>query len=299
MSDRPVLVVGNASAGRRNRRVVEAAVGRLATRTPVELAWTESAEDIDELLAATGAERVVAAGGDGSVSALVNALDRIDRLDLEIAILPFGTGNDLAGALGITDLDSALDAASGSSTTAITGIRTDLGLAVNAVHLGVGATAAARASALKPGMGPAAYPLAALTAGVTYEPFGARLEIDGEQADGERFTMVALANSWRIGGGFPVAPGASAEEPRMDVVVVRETSVLDRLRLAAAGRTGHHLELPFVERHRCRSARVETAGVGANRDGELHDDVAVLEAEVVPALVQVCVPPVPAGPRSS
>ena len=51
-----------------------------------------------------GCQRLIAAGGDGTVSALLNAWER-DRSDLELAIIPSGTGNDLARSLGIP-LDS-------------------------------------------------------------------------------------------------------------------------------------------------------------------------------------------------
>ena len=62
---------------------------------------------------------------------------------------------------------------------------------VNAVHVGVGADAAAAAGRLKPRLGPLAYPLGALAAGVRSTGWRLRVVVDGRVvADGHRRSLM-------------------------------------------------------------------------------------------------------------
>ena len=74
---------------------------------------TKSAEDVDAWLRALPSLRaVLAAGGDGTAVALVNALARVtpaDRPLPEMGILPLGTGNGWAHSLGSPKLHRCLE----------------------------------------------------------------------------------------------------------------------------------------------------------------------------------------------
>lgn len=285
-----LVVVGNGSAGSGDRRTVERLAGRLAAHLPTTLTWTSSPDDLDEVVRTIDdRRRLVVAGGDGSVHALVNAMSRADRLDVPIAVAPLGTGNDLAGGLGITDVDDAVRLAVGDETRSIDLLRCGDLVGVNVVHLGIGAESAAAASRWKPRLGAAAYPLTALATGMRFEPFRATLRLDDGAPESGKFTMIAVANGRRIGGGFPVAPSASVDDGDLEVVLVRETSTLQRAQLALAGRRAEHPELDFVDRRVVRRIRVETDGVGRNVDGEV-DEVDVLDVSLEPAALEVCAP---------
>ena len=57
-----------------------------------------------------GARRLVVVGGDGSVNEVVNGLDA--ATDVELAVIPRGTGWDFVRTFGIpNDLDGAIDVA--------------------------------------------------------------------------------------------------------------------------------------------------------------------------------------------
>lgn len=57
-----------------------------------------------------GADRVVAAGGDGTVNEVVQGLSDADALSaLSLGVVPAGTGNNLAGNLGVTGIDQAFE----------------------------------------------------------------------------------------------------------------------------------------------------------------------------------------------
>ena len=98
----PLLVIMNADAGTAAEETLEqglevlraAYVGR--GRADVE------PRELDGVLHRAGSRRIVVAGGDGSLHAVVAALHRRhDLADAVIALLPMGTGNDFARAMDI------------------------------------------------------------------------------------------------------------------------------------------------------------------------------------------------------
>src|SRR5919106_1422130 len=96
-----VLLVSNPSSGSSKGEIVDeiaVTLGSLGDVRRVE----PSLESFDETVrvAARAASLVVTAGGDGTINQTVNALaDRFD--DLRFALVPMGTGNDLARTLDI------------------------------------------------------------------------------------------------------------------------------------------------------------------------------------------------------
>lgn len=288
------LVVGNRNAGSSDQASIERAAGRLASHDTTDLAWTGDPDELDEVIGGLDGRRLVIAGGDGSIHAAVNSIDRLGLLDdVTVGIVPFGTGNDLAGGMGLSDPDQALDACLGDATRELDLLRTEDRVAVNAIHLGIGARVASSASAWKARLGPVAYPVAAIATGVRYGGFDATVRVtdpDGEEfsVDG-RFTMIAVANGWRIGGGFPLAPAASPADGRLELVLVDALSLAGRARFAWHGRRGAHHELDDVDRRPARRVVVETDGVGVNLDGEVVDASAV-DVRVDPGRLRILVP---------
>jgi diacylglycerol kinase family enzyme len=105
-----LAILVNANAKRGGRRVA-VQIGRALPGASVRL--TKSATEIDAWLRAVGPARgVLAAGGDGTAVALVNALARLTPEQEPLptmGILPLGTGNGWAHALGARKLYWCLD----------------------------------------------------------------------------------------------------------------------------------------------------------------------------------------------
>lgn len=140
--------------------------------------------EIQQALAA-GAQCVVAAGGDGTVSAVANVLIGQDAL---LGILPTGTGNSLARVLGIPlDLDAAVALLVGNaSILQIDAMAVGERYAVLNVSAGVTALAQARASEQeKQLLGRAAYGLETARAMLDFAPTRFRLKVDGEEEEAE------------------------------------------------------------------------------------------------------------------
>ncbi|MGY2078117.1 diacylglycerol/lipid kinase family protein [Blastococcus sp. SYSU DS0828] len=302
MPDDALLLVVNRAAGTAHDDAVEAAVAELRTGADVAVAATGDAAELDEVLRDDTGRRVVALGGDGSVHAVVAALDRVGRLTPEdpVGIIACGTGNDLARSLGLP-LDPAEGAAAvlAGRPRRLDLLRDDAGgIVVNAVHAGVGAEAAAEAHRLKRRLGAAAYPLGAAIAGVSGAGWELCVEIDGEvaatgewAADGRLgVLMVGICNGSTIGGGTPLAPDARPDDGEADVVVSVATGPVARVAFGTALTTGGHVDRDDVLVARAREVRLSGSTVAVDADGEL-DEIAVARTwRVQPAAWSVLVP---------
>jgi diacylglycerol kinase family enzyme len=287
-------VIANAHAGSVEREALDAAVGVLSAAGPTEVHVASDPAALDGVLTGLDGRVPVVAGGDGSLHMVVNRLRRLGRLDqVTVGLLPLGTGNDFARAARIPlDPRAAAIALTTARPHRFDLLQDDTGrVVVNAAHAGLGAEAAAAAAGHKPRLGPLAYPLGALLAGLREEGWALRVSVDGTPyATGERLLMVGVANGPMIGGGTPLCPIARADDGRLDVVVVAAVGSVARMAFAAALRAGTHLDRDDV--HHLRGTRVQVNGepVRHNADGELDAEVADRGYLVLPGAWSMLVP---------
>jgi YegS/Rv2252/BmrU family lipid kinase len=225
--------------------------------------------DVERADEAIGAqpERILVAGGDGSVG---RAAEAAARARVPLGVVPVGTANDFARAAGLPlDLAAASElAAAGRRTT-----RLDLGRAgkrpfVNAASAGLSPVAARRAHGLKRAIGPLAYTIGALRAGLSASPVTARTIVDGTSVfDGDAWQVI-VAVTGAFGAGAEV--DADPADGRLDLVVI-EAGSRARLLVRAYGlRSGNVEAQRGVRSARGAEIEVETDdGAGFNVDGEL------------------------------
>src|SRR5262249_15259878 len=137
-------------------QALQAALEILRDRASVDVQPTSQPGELDGVLQRAGSRRIVVAGGDGSLHAVVAALHRRHELDgAVLGLLPMGTGNDFARTLGIPldPEEAALVIASGE-VRRMDLIVDELGeVVVNNVHVGAGASASRRGAAIKQKLG--------------------------------------------------------------------------------------------------------------------------------------------------
>ena len=137
--------------------------------------------------------------------------------------MPTGTANDFARALGVPlDVEAAV-ALAGRADPARRPV--DVALAgdrafVNAASAGLSVLAARHAHDLKPRLGPVAYAVGALRAGVTARPVRVRVRVDGEEAFAGEAWQVIVAGTGAFGGGAELEVADQADR-RLDVAVLR------------------------------------------------------------------------------
>jgi diacylglycerol kinase family enzyme len=263
------LLVVSQRAGSTDEDEVGAAVDVLGA----ELCTCRKPDDLDAALDRLDGRTLVIAGGDGSLHLAVTKLHLRGALEqTRIGLVPLGTGNDLARALEIP-LDPAQAAVlvrDGQAQDTDLVLDDSGGVVVNAAHVGIGADAAEHAGRLKPRLGPAAYPVGAVRAGLRSTGWRLRVEVDGRiVSDSHRRTlMVGIGNGRGIGGGTPLLPHARVDDGLLDVMVSKATGPFARIRFGAALTSGEHLSDPQVRFARGRSVTVSGEPVGVNSDGE-------------------------------
>ncbi len=226
-------------------------------------------DEADRVVAAAP-ERVVVAGGDGSVG---SAADVAARANVPLAVVAVGTANDFARALDLPrDLEPAIELAINGRRTR----RLDLGRIgdrpfVNAASTGLSPVAARKASGLKRLLGPLAYTVGALRAGLFAQPVRCRVDVDGERPfDGDAW-QVTVALTGAFGGGSEV--DADPADGALDVVVVEAGSRLRLAQHAYGLRAGGVEKQPGVLTARGRHVAIRSEGeAGFNVDGELLDE---------------------------
>lgn len=185
-------------------------------------------------------ERLVAAGGDGTLGA---AAHRARELGVPLAVIPTGTANDFARA---HELPQELDAAIALAATGTVTRSLELGYVGDRPFLNVAATglapqAARRSEPLKRLLGPLAYPAGALLAAVRDRPVRCVADADGERVFEGDVWQLMVACSGAFGGGAGIDE-ADPQDGRLDLVVVPAHSRLNLPRYGAALRRGNIAE---------------------------------------------------------
>lgn len=189
---------------------------------------------------AAGADVVIAAGGDGTVRAVAEALR---DTGVPLAILPFGTGNLLA-----RNLDMPLNNIENSLLAAFAGAdrRIDLGIAEitrvdgrieeNAflVMAGLGLDArmiAMTDSKLKKAVGWLAYVDAGVRALPSLEPVRLRYSVNEEPEKQLSVHTILIGNCGALPGGILLLPDAQPDDGLLDVAALRPQGKFGWLRV--------------------------------------------------------------------
>lgn len=270
------VVLANAKAGSAEDEEIARACDVLREHGEVRIVRSTSTQDVDRILDDLDDRQLVIAGGDGSVHLVVQLLHDRDRLrDVPVGLVPLGTGNDLARGLGLPlEPDEAARVVVGGRVRPL-----DLlvdgsgGVVVNAVHAGLGAEAAVTSEGMKDNLGPLAYPLGALVAGVRESGWQLDVTVDGvtTRPDDGPILMVGICNGSTIGGGAPLCPQAVPDDGQLDVVVVGAFGPAARTAFGAALQQGRHLERDDVLHRRGSEVTIRGEPVRYNADGEVSE----------------------------
>jgi YegS/Rv2252/BmrU family lipid kinase len=182
------------------------------------------ARELARAAAVTGAETVVAVGGDGTMNEVAHGLLGSDTA---LALVPCGSGNGLALHLGIPRAArAALELAAGGRgrVAALDSGEADGHPFFNAMGVGIDAEVSARFNRLTR-RGLASYVRAALACWREHRPLRCVVETAGRRHSFEAL-LVAVANSDQYGNHARIAPGARTDDGRLDLVVVRGAGLL-------------------------------------------------------------------------
>lgn len=296
-----VAINPNASFGKtRSSGPVVVAALRAAGHEVVPL----SAPDYDGLVRVARAaleqstDALVVVGGDGMVNLGVNL---VATTGVPLGIVPTGTGNDFAAALGIPvgDVEAAsaalvdalgraprvLDAA--RVTPADGGPEEGVRWFAGALSAGFDARVNDRANRMRRPRGASRYVVALVAELITLRARRYRLEIDGVAREVDS-CLLAIANNGTIGGGMRIAPDAVLDDGLLDVFIVAPVGRTRFLRLFPKVFSGTHAGLPIVEFVRGRVVTVDAPDIVGYADGEPFGPLP-LRVELVPGALPVLV----------
>ena len=271
----PLLVITNAEAGTADEDNLAAALAVLRHSASVEVARTSRPDELDGVLHRAGSRRIVIAGGDGSLHAVIAALYRRNELKRSVlGLLPLGTGNDFARGVGIPlDVEDAAHVVLDGRPRPMDLVVDEVGeIVVNSVHVGVGATASRRGAGLKKRLGKVGYPIGALLTAVDPATVRLRVEIDGEVVCDldDPVLQVAVGNGPSVGGGTHLTPDADPEDGRVDVLISRSTGPIARLLYTVRlGFATHHHREDVTYRRGC-TVSVSGGPFWCSADGEIY-----------------------------
>ena len=196
-----------------------------AQQIPFQVMETNAANDysfLTEKIQLENITDIIVCGGDGTINQLAAALLHIN---VNIGIIPMGSGNGLALTAGISiNAEKALDIIFKGRAEYIDGFYINRHFSCMLCGLGFDAQVAhdfARQS--KRGLG--TYIKQTLKNFLSARPYPFTVNINHENIQTEAF-FISIANSNQFGNNVTIAPQASMSDGLLDIVIVRKMSKL-------------------------------------------------------------------------
>ena len=224
-----------------------------------------------------GAKFIIACGGDGTVSEVANGILSSGK-DVELGILPSGTGGDFRRTLEIpTHSREAARILSKGRT-----VKIDVGRVSFVDHNGneamryfVGVASCGMSTKVieRVKKDKVSFASSLLQTAMRMEATRLAVQLDDSHERHLSVLNLCVANARYFGGGMKIAPDAKLTDGKFDVVGVGDLSALKIFTSAPRVYMGSHLSMPEVSHARARKVTVRSADraveVALEIDGEL------------------------------
>lgn len=288
---RRIPVVLNPAAGRGSAGAREDELRRFFQEfgAGVEIFRTEGPEEAQALvreLCARAEPVVAAAGGDGTLHAVAQALVGTTTA---LGVLPMGSGNDYARALGIPEnLKEAVRILLFGQPRPV-----DVGevlgrFYLNSLGMGIDGQIAHDYQTHRFLRGELGYLLATVFEVFRFRPVEMAVEAEGFMYCGKLLTVAVMNGPW-AGGGFCLAPRARPDDGLLDLALIGHYPRLVRLAVLPKTRDGSYLALKRTKLVHVRTAKIRAErSLVVHMDGELLPErLSSLEVAVYPQALHV------------
>ena len=235
-----------------------------------------------------GFNKIVAAGGDGTINEVVNGLAGSGAV---LGLLPVGTVNVFATELGLPshNLDACWEIIQSDQTRLVDLPSANGKYFVQLAGVGLDAQAVKETSlALKRSFGPLSYLISAAQIAARTPP---RLLIESETAPIRESSFVLIGNGRHYGGPFPFFKHAANDDGLLDVVAFKQLGYLEIIKYLQDVFFSSDIRLPEVEYFQTRRLRITSEqDVPVELDGELVGNCPV-EFAIREQRLRVLVPP--------
>lgn len=268
-------------------------------------------EDVARNAIANGATHLIACGGDGTVMSVVNGMGKEEAKERKaltgdeaapepvspesepvLSIVPGGTANLLAGALGIpTDTAEAIAIAVAGEERQIDLGRCGEHLFALGVGLGLTERLVSQASAEeKEKIGKLAY-VKAMLREMGDKPTTFTFKLDDNKEQRARGVAIVIANAGQIGAGLSFAPDAEMDDGVLDLCILHRFYFRDVLRMAWRSLWGNLPEDRAVSFFQAKRIEIQSdPPLDLQVDGEVVDMTTPLVTQVLPRALRVRVP---------
>ncbi len=300
-----MLLNPQAGGGRARKlhREIEANLA-LAKQRPLFF-MTEDVRSARRLIdALPSGSRVIIAGGDGSVQRLLPSLITGGHT---LALVPAGSGNDIARALGVAGknwrkaLDIALHAPASLmdvgeiSYTEAKGRTEKRAVFLSSLAAGFDASVTARAADVPAWLGGRLrYLLATLAELTMLRNVDLEIRADGKVWHKGEVLLASSLNTRTYGAGMPIAPQATDSDGLLDLMLAEGMGMRQVLKLLPMMLAGRHLGRPGVKHLRYAILDADAATpLPIAADGEYLGEILAMRIVVRPSLLSVVRRPSP------
>lgn len=234
-----------------------------------------------------GVEKVIAAGGDGTINQVVNAMVR-NQADLPLSIFPAGTANDFAYYFDIPhDIEGMINVALGDKCTYADVGRANDKFFINVAAMGFLVDVSQKTDPnIKNTLGVISYYLKGMTEIPNLRPISVKVESQ-ELTLEEKIYFMLVMNGRSAGGFKRIAPKAEINDGLLDVLMFREMPIIDLPPLLFGVLTGEHGENKNVISFQTKKLRIEAdQSIGTDVDGEKGPNLP-LDIELIPKRLRI------------
>lgn len=285
----------NRRTGKRWQQIAQAIKNAIGTFDFALTTRPMEAPDITRGALAKGYEMIVSVGGDGTNNEVINGFfDNRKPINPEavFAVIPGGTGGDLARILGVRGIpiEDVANTLKGRDA-----LLSDAGVVrlishdgkeieryfINIADLGIGGETVALVNrTTKAFGGKMSFFIGSLRATLAYRNRHVRFSIDdGETREG-KFYLIACALGQYFGGGMRIAPLAVHNDGLLDFMIVGDTTFLENVKLGTKIYSGAHLDMPKVE-------RLQGGKLYAESDEKVYVDIDGEQPGILPATFEI------------
>ena len=246
---------------------------------PYTFHYTEcvgSATKITRKLCREGAKTIVAVGGDGTVHEVLNGIE--DLRETTFGIIPAGTGNDFAAALGFTSAEDGLEAVLSGNKGNVDFIVCGGVRCMNIAGCGIDVDIL-RHYLTRRRQNKMQYFFSLIHCLIHYRPYELTL-VDENGVKHEKKAFIACAcNGWRFGGGIRICPVADPFDGYMDCLIVNDMPKINMLPGLLQLVSGKIIKNKNSELFHVKKFRMD-GDVTLQLDGEIYTGIP-FEAEVI------------------
>ncbi len=270
---RKIKYIINPAAGKGDAKQVIENIHKEMKRTNIEYTITISAyenhvEKISKKAVEEGHTDIVAVGGDGTV---LEAFNGLFGKNVNLGIIPSGTGNDLVKMLNITkNVDESIKKIIRGKTRKIDIGKVNGRYFLNVVGIGIDGEIVEETKRVKKILsGSPAYIYSTFSTLIKYRAKNMIINIDGVVFK-RNALLVAIGNGKYCGGGMMLTPGAEIDNEEFQIVVIKKISKLKFALLFRKVFSGTHINENCVEVYQGKKIKISSAeDVKINADGNI------------------------------